>query len=64
MTETGNISDPFAVGVLKDGVIVCHVPRKISLFAVFTEEWIICRVSGHRRFSQDLPQRVLKSHAL
>lgn len=28
--ETGNISDPFAVSVLKDGVIVGHVPRKIS----------------------------------
>ena len=28
--ENGNISDPFAVGVLKDGVLVGHVPRKIS----------------------------------
>ena len=28
--ETGNISNPFVVGMLKDGVIVGHVPRKIS----------------------------------
>ena len=57
--ETGNISDPFAVGVLKDGVIVGHVPRKISsICSLFLQRngSIICRVSGHRRFSEDLPQ--------
>ena len=57
--ETGNTSDPFAVGVLKDGVIVGHVPRKISsICSLFLQRRgsIICRVSGHRRFSEDLPQ--------
>ena len=28
--ETGNVYDPFAVKVVKTGVIVGHVPRKIS----------------------------------
>ena len=40
--ETGNTSDPFAVGVLKDGVIVGHVARKISSICslFFTKERI------------------------
>ena len=57
--ETGNISDPFAVSVLKDGVIVGHVPRKISSICslfLLRNGSIICHVSGHRRFSEDLPQ--------
>ena len=29
--ETGNVFDPFAVCVQKDGDIVGHVPRKISV---------------------------------
>ena len=34
--ETGNNSDPFAVGVLKDDVLVGHVPRKISFLLAVT----------------------------
>ena len=57
--ETGNISDPFAVSMLKDGVIVGHVPRKISSICslfLLRNGSIICLVSGHRRFSEYLPQ--------
>ena len=45
--ESGNLADPFAVGVMKDGTIVGHVPRKISsVCSLFLQRSgsIVCRV--------------------
>ncbi len=53
--ETVNHRDPFAVPVLKDEVIVGHVPRKISsICSIFLRRngWISCRVTGSRRYSE------------
>lgn len=57
--ERGNSEDPFAVAVTKGERIVGHVPRKISaVCAMFLRRGgsIICRVTGSRRYSEDLPQ--------
>lgn len=57
--ETANLSDHYAVAVVKDGVIVGHLPKKISrLCSLFIRRGgaISCRVSGSRRYSSDLPQ--------
>ena len=57
--ETGNYRDPFAVAVVKSGVTVGHVPKKISCTcSVFLRKGgtIDCRVTGARRRSEDLPQ--------
>ena len=57
--ELGNLVDPFAVAVIRDGVVVGHVPKKISsVCALFLQRnrSITCCVSGYRRFSEDLPQ--------
>ena len=54
--EFGNLADPFAVGVMKDGTVVGHVPRKISsVCSLFLQRSgsIVCRVTGPRRFSAD-----------
>ena len=54
-----NERDRYAVAVKKDGKIIGHLPRKISrpcsLFLRRGNE-ITCRVTGHRRYSIDLPQ--------
>ena len=57
--ETGNPHDIFAVAVLKSGVILGHIPKKISsICSLFL--WrggvIHCRVTGVRRYSADLEQ--------
>ena len=57
--ETDNYADPFAVAVIKSENIVGHVPRNIStvcLLFLHRGGSITCRVTGHRRYSQDLPQ--------
>ena len=57
--EDGNHYDPYAVGVVKDGTIVGHLPRKISCVCSLylrRSGTILCRVSGSRRYSGDLVQ--------
>ncbi len=57
--ERANPRDPFAVAVPKDEAIVGHVPRKISSICSFfirRHGSISCRVTGSRRYSNDLPQ--------
>ena len=57
--EVENYRDPFAVAVVRSGVIIGHVPRKISsVCSMFLRRGgtISCRVTGSRRYSEDLPQ--------
>ena len=57
--ETSNQNYPYAVAVVKDAVIVRHVPRKISaLCSLFRRRGgtLSCRVDGGRWYSLDLPQ--------
>ena len=62
--EPDNRSDRYAVAIKEDGIIIGHLPRKISracsLF-LRRENEITCRVTGHRRYSVDLPQGRLKA---
>ena len=48
----------YAVAIKKDGIIIGHIPRKISrtcsLFLRRGNEITYC-VTGHRRYSVDLP---------
>ena len=57
--EMDNERDRYAVAVIKDGVIIDHLPRKISrICSLFLRRGgsIVCRISGTRRYSADLPQ--------
>ena len=57
--ECGNTEDPYAVAVLKDDVVVGHIPRKIStMCSMFLRRrgTIMCTVTGHKRYSADLVQ--------
>ena len=57
--ETNNIHDPFAVAVLKDNIIVGHIPKKMSaVSSLFLRRSgsIVCQVNGSRRYFSDLPQ--------
>ena len=57
--EPTNTSDRYAVAVLKGGVVIGHLPRKISkICLLFLRRGgsISCVVSGGRRYSSDLPQ--------
>lgn len=57
--EPTNVADRYAVAVLKDDVIVGHLPRKIAkLCSLFLRRGgsIDCTVTGRRRYSADLPQ--------
>ena len=57
--EVGNIHDPSAVAIRKDGSVVGHVPRALSAVCssfICRGGLILCRVSGSRRYSADLPQ--------
>ena len=57
--EIGNRHDPYAVAVWKDGIVVGHVPRKIScICSVFIRRGgeIHCTVTNSRRYSADLAQ--------
>ena len=57
--EQGNSKDRYAVAVKKDGVIVGHIPRKISRVTfLFLKRGgsLQCTVTGRRHYSSDLPQ--------
>jgi hypothetical protein len=58
--EFGNLHDPYAVAVVRsNGVIVGHIPRRISCFCYFflcKNGIISCVITGKRRYSTDLPQ--------
>ena len=57
--ELDNVSDIYAVAVKKDGTIIGHLPWNISracLLFFRRGNFITCRVTGHRRYSADLPQ--------
>ena len=57
--ERGNAADAYAVSVIKEGVIIGHLPRRISrVCTLFIRRGgaIHCRVTGRRRYSSDLLQ--------
>ena len=57
--EPANSTGRYAVAVTKDGVIIGHLPRKVSrVCSLFLRRGgtIHCRVTGGRRYSHDLPQ--------
>ena len=57
--ERGNAHDWYAVAVMKNDLVVGHLPRKFSgLYTLFIRRGgvILCRVAGRRRYSRDLPQ--------
>ena len=58
--EKNNSHDPYAVAVMKEKMIVGHVPRKISaacsLFLDKEDTTITCTITGKRCYSSDLPQ--------
>ena len=57
--EEGNISDQYAVATVKSGNIVGHMPYRISAACnLFIQKQgnILCKVTGPRRYSGDLPQ--------
>ena len=56
---SSNVMDPYAVLVIKDSIVIEHLPRKISAeCSIFIDlgRRINCCVTGSRRYSQDLPQ--------
>ena len=57
--EWDNVEDQFAVAVVKTGVVVGHIPRKISRVCWYFLEHqggMLCEVAGTCRYSQDLLQ--------
>ena len=57
--EPSNECDRYAVAVKKDGVFIGHLPWTISQpCSLFLRRGsnITCDVTGHRRYSADLPQ--------
>jgi len=56
--ERSNAHDRYAVTVLKNDVVVGHLPNKFSRLYTFIRRGgvILCRVAGRRRHSRDLPQ--------
>ena len=57
--ELHNLRDPFAVAIMREGVIVGHVPKKISAVCssfLRRSGSITCRTVGRRQYSSDLPQ--------
>ena len=57
--EPRNAADRYAVAVKKDGMIIGHLPRKVSrVCSLFLRRGgiIHCKVTGRRRYSGDLPQ--------
>ena len=62
--EPTNPHDAYSVAVLKSGVVVGHVPRRISsVCSLFLRHGgvIDCVVAGVKQYSADLPQGDLKS---
>ena len=59
LREPGNIEDPHAVAILKDNIVVGHVPRKIStMCSMFLRKGGLmkCTITGSKRYSSDLTQ--------
>ena len=57
--ERSNGHDRYAVAVMKNDLVVGHLPSKFSrLYTLFIRRGgvILCRVAGRRRYSRDLPQ--------
>ena len=56
--ERSNAHDRYAVAVMKNDLVVGHLPSKFSrLYSLFIRRGIIlCRVAGRRRYSRNLPQ--------
>ena len=57
--EVGNIHDPAPVASREDGSVVGHLPRALSAVCssfICRGGLMLCRVSGSRRYSADLPQ--------
>ena len=57
--EERNLEDPYAVAIVRNGVIVGHVPRTIScVCSLYLRRGgrISCTIKGQKRFSSDLPQ--------
>ena len=57
--EPQNSCDCYAVAVKKSGVVIGHLPRKLSrVCSLFLRRGgvISCTVTGGRRYSGDLPQ--------
>ena len=57
--EPTNQEDHFFVVVVNDSNIVGHIPRKVSSICSLCLRQsgsIICRVTGNRQYSSDLPQ--------
>ena len=57
--EPFNVMDRYAVAVKKDGIVIGHLPKKVSrICSLFLrrERTIRCTVTGTRRYSEDLPQ--------
>ena len=57
--EPGNAHEKFAVAIEKDGIVIGHLPRKVScVSALFLKRGgtINCTVTRRQRHSADLPQ--------
>lgn len=57
--EPDNDSDRYAVAVKKEGTIVGHLPQRMPrVCSLFLRRGgtIACKITGHRRYSADLPQ--------
>ena len=57
--EKNNVKDPYAVAVVRENVLIGHLPRKISQISALFLKWqgkISCKVLGRRHYSVDLPQ--------
>ena len=62
--EVSNWVDVFAVAVMRGETVVGHVPKKISsVCSLYLRQdgSIVCRVTGSRRYSEDLAQGGLES---
>ena len=61
--EKNNVKDPYTVAVVRENVIVGHLPQKIPRISTLFLKWqgkISCKVLGRRRYSVDLPQEGLE----
>ena len=59
LREPDNDADRYAVAVKKEGVVIGHLPRKLSqVGSLFLRcgGTIDCTVTGRMRYSADLPQ--------
>ena len=57
--EPRNVNDRYAVAVVKNEIVVGHLPKKFSrLCSLFLKRGgaVHCQVTGGRRYSKDLPQ--------